>query len=365
MSENRTPRSQGEIVFDKITRSDQMNYLVELGLPELIETTADDLNWLINDTPELTSDKFPNGEENQRGKLHSLKLPDEVRDWAQELRMDITVVPYGAGSSFLGFIQKVHRDYSMDKMNYDPMEIVNSRKLNLWDDDYGMAFRRENRAGGDDAGILAIKMARAEDLVKQAIHGFVTWNTVWKEFTDIVKWLYSIRDNLYDDKNGTVWCEIVVHDFPFTLDWLIPNLTVKQFIDCDYQTFVWCYLLSQIKHDRPAFVGHANNHDDPEYQQRFRSARFEVNRFWYVYQVCKHYYPVQNVTSYDKLFYDQDPQTVAEFLFSSQPYYPLPTSDEMKVLMPLISQYTSANYKLLSAKVLKHWHNPFWIFENL
>lgn len=368
MSPTRTPRSQGEIIYNQITRSDDIAYLTEIGFPELISNSIGDLNWLVNDTPEYTSDKYPNGKDSQRGKLHNLKLEPHLADFAQELIMDVSVVPCGAGSSFLGFLQKVHKDYTMGRMDYDPLEIVKNRSFNLWDDDYGISFRAENTTPGTSADDLSNRMARCEELVKQALSGFITWNQIHTEYVDMIKYLYSIKDQLGHTNNGEnqKYVEVAVHNFPFTLDWLIPNLHVKIFVDCDYQTFAWCYLLAQMKHNRPAFRDHASRDNDPDYRNRFRSARLDLNRYWHVYQLCKHYFPIQNIQSYDSIFFDQDPNKIREFLVATCPYYPVATADEMKVIMPLVEEYTNANQKILPQTIIqKYWKNPYHILDNL
>ena len=368
MSPTRTPRSQGEIIHNQITRNDSISYLTDIGFSELIGNSEQDLNWLVNDTPDLANDKHPNGAKYQRGKLHNLKLEPHLSDFAQELILDVTVVPYGAGSSFLGFLQKVHRDYTMGCMDYDPLEIVKNRSFNLWDNDYGIVFRAENTAPGTSDDDLSNRMARCEDLVKQALSGFITWNQVHKEYVDMIKYLYSIKDQLGHTNNGEdqKYVEVAVHDFPFTLDWLIPNLHVKTFVDCGYQTFAWCYLLSQMKHDRPAFRDHAGRDNDPDYRNSFRSAIFEVNRYWHVYQLCKKYFPIQSIQSYNGIFVDHDPNSLAEFLNVSCLDCSSVTADELNMLMPLVKEYSKSNQKILPQKIVeKYWKNPYHVMDKV
>ena len=354
------PKNQGEIIHNQITRNDSISYLTDIGFSELIGNSKQDLNWLVNDPPDMANDKYPNGAEYQRGKLHNLKLEPHLSDFAQELILDVTVVPYGAGSSFLGFLQKTHRDYTQGKLDYNPMDIVKDRPFNLWDDDYGIVLRPENKVHGEKAGEFSIRMARCEDLVKQAITGFITWNLVHKEYVDMIKFLYSVKDELGHPDHKEKCIEVVVHDFPFTLDWLMPNLRLKLFFDCDYETFVWCYLLSQVKHDRPAFRDYIHDTSDPGYTNRFRTARFEANRFWHVYQLCKKYFPIQSTQSYNGIFVDHDPNSLAEFLNVSCLDCSSATADELNMLMLLVKEYSKSNQQILNQNIVqKLWNNSY------
>ena len=114
------------------------------NLNELNALDRDDYYWLIHEEAKNSNVTNYNGTKVTLGKLSNLAMDVEAREWVQGVNFDINVVPYGSGSSFLGFLQRYWIDKNRDSLGKDYWDEVKNRTDNLWDDEYGVTFRSMN-----------------------------------------------------------------------------------------------------------------------------------------------------------------------------------------------------------------------------
>ena len=232
--------NQGEIVYQAINRSDSKQYLRDIGLKELLGMKAEDLSWLIDHSEEGINH---NGTIVPKASITELKIEDkDVLQYIQNLPVDIVVVPYGAGSSYLGVLQAWWLETNGATVDYpgvDYEDETKNRKDNLWDDQYGVRYRG-NHLHHSLQNDFTNLVTGAEELSKQATHGLTTWDKVFAKYKQIALFLYENGKTLEN-------IEIVVHDWLFGLDFLFPNVNCRFFIDMDFQVFAYTYFLAPIQ----------------------------------------------------------------------------------------------------------------------
>ena len=340
----------GKVIAEALSRTDKKEYLRDLGLYELNALDKDDYYWLIHEESKNSNVTNYNGTKVSLGKLSNLAMDVEAREWVQSINFDINVVPYGSGSSFLGFIQRYWIDKNRGTLDKDYWEEVKQRNGNLWDDEYGVTFRSMNTLEDTKHNEFVNLTIQAEELVRQAVHGLTSWQDVWAMYCKIVKFAY---DNKQHHNNQI---ELTVHDWLFCLDFLVPKLNCKLFLDLDFEIFVWCYLLSQYKHDRPHVRKFVNNVNDEDYFHRFRIAKMEVLRYWRHYSLCKQYIPKQHIFSYDKIFFEKDPNEIQRFLEITVPEFSSPKGEDLEYIVNLIDEYTTRNNELVDLQnITQKW----------
>ena len=337
--------NQGEIVYQAINRSDSQQYLRDIGLKELLGMTADDLNWAIRHSEQGTN---ANGTVVPKASITELNIPDkDALRFIQNLPVDIVVVPYGAGSSYLGFLQDWWLETNGATVDYPGVDYANetaNRKDNLWDNQYGVRYRG-NHLHDSLHGEFNNLIVDAEELCKQATHGITTWDKVFAKYKQIALFLYENSKSLEN-------IEIVVHDWLFGLDFLFPNTNCRFFIDMDFQVFAYTYFLAQYKHDSGYVRKEIHNVDDEDYWHRFRSNKIDLLRFWRHYKLFKTYVLKQQGFSYDKIFFDRDVDEILRFFETTIPEFDVPKEFNLNYALDLIDEYVTRNDQLIDSEIV-------------
>ena len=337
--------NQGEIVYQAINRSDSKQYLRDIGLKELLGMKAEDLSWLIDHSEEGINH---NGTIVPKASITELKIEDkDVLQYIQNLPVDIVVVPYGAGSSYLGVLQAWWLETNGATVDYpgvDYEDETKNRKDNLWDDQYGVRYRG-NHLHHSLQNDFTNLVTGAEELCKQATHGLTTWDKVFAKYKQIALFLYENGKTLEH-------IEIVVHDWLFGLDFLFPNVNCRFFIDMDFQVFAYTYFLAQYKHDSGYVRKEIHNVDHEDYWGTFRTTKIDLLRYWRHYKLFKTYILKQQSFSYDKIFYDRDEKEIIQFFEFTVPEFDPPADSDLYYALNLIDEYVTRNDQLIDSEII-------------
>lgn len=337
--------NQGDIIYKAINRSDSKQYLRDIGLRELEGLTAEDLTWIVENSEEKVS---ASGIVIPKSSLSELHIQDkDVLHFIQNLSIDVVVVPYGSGSSYLGVLQNWWLETNGATVDYPGIDYANetaNRKDNLWDDQYAVRWRG-NHLEDSVHGEFSNMVVDAEELAKQATHGLIPWNKVFAKYKELVLFLYNTDRQMER-------IEFVVHDWPFGLEFLCPNVTNRFYLDMDFQVFAYTFFLAQYKHDSGQVRKEIQNVDDKDYWITFRTNKIDLLRYWRHYKLFKTYVPKQHIFSYDKIFFDRDVDEILRFFETTIPEFDVPKEFNLNYALDLIDEYVSRNDKLINSEII-------------
>ena len=288
-------------------------YVCAIGLPKLMNATEGSLRNEINN-------RYP---------VNAFKLFQLNQD--KDIKLYYSIVPYGAGGSFLGVIQDVARNrLSVEGANPE------NRKTNLWDDQYGLNFKKTEAF---DIPLLN-KTAELENITLQLLGGETIWETLWSQY---VSWIKRFT---------------LVHELQFHVDLLTLQFFVKTelifFLDMDFESFIWTHILAHMKHAVNGkhgryvkrFVDQPHKSINSIFQQLER-----CNDEWIVYCLAKKYGSKPELTiNYTDFFIKQEYNAVKQYLEATKD---ADTSDEMiATVQGLLKKYHNENLKIMN-----NWDN--------
>lgn len=288
-------------------------YVCAIGLPKLMNATEGSLRNEINN-------RYP---------VNDFKLFQLNQD--KDIKLYYSIIPYGAGGSFLGVIQDVARG-RLSVKKADP----ENRKANLWDDQYGLNFKKTEAF---DRPLLN-KTAQLEDIVIQLMNRETTWSEMWGKYITFLSRFTSTN-------------ELQFHVDLLTLQFFVKTEYIF-FLDMDFETFVWTHILAYMKHavgvkptqDIKRFV------DQPHKSINSIARQLErCNDEWIVYCLAKKYGSKPELTiNYTDFFIKQEYNAVKQYLEATKD---ADTSDEMiATVQGLLKKYHNENLKIMN-----NWDN--------
>jgi len=310
-------------------------YVQGIGLPALAYYTQQNIHNIINE-PDPHLNPF-----------HVFQqIPN--KKWIFEYN----IVPYGAASSYLGAIQSFARGL-VTANDIDPTK----KKANIWDytapgDGYGLDFT--TLAGGANHIEDTFKWeAVILDLYQR--RNSVTWTQLWRTY---VSWLGRKFIPEFDESlmkyrglplDNKVTNVATFHIDPITIPFFCESHN-KFFLDMEFERFVWCHLLSYVKHSLTGEPGARNiammlnQGFDAEKSRPFID---RCNIEWVSYSRCKKFGPKPILSlTYQQLLVEQDVSAIKVFLEAS---VGSDMSDEtVSEVQRLLKVYNEENNKLMA-----------------
>lgn len=282
-------------------------YVSALGLSRLMNANESSLN----------NDIFNDGTES----LYKVF----VRNVDRDNEIMYSIIPYGAGGSFLGMLQEVAKG-SITTTGKDPKD----RPANLWDDVYGINFKDTPTFNNP----LANKTADREDDIVNFVNRNLTLRDLWVSYESFIK--------KFDQ----------VHELQYHADLLTLPFFIKcrclMFLNMSHETFVWIHFLAGIKHDHnrsnKSITDFINN---KKYSINLVRPQLErCNTEWQIYCISKYYgLPAEIDIDYEDLIIDHKYSAVKYFLQATNN---ADSSDAMiKKCQNLLKEYHSENLKLM------------------
>ena len=292
-------------------------YVCAIGLPQLMNATESSLR----------------NEIQTRHPKNHFKLFESNPH--RDIKLCYSIAPYGAGGSFLGVLQELAKG----EIEIEAISPEN-RKINLWDDIYGLNFKEltKNPIHGQK------RTADLEQDVMDLVNRHTTWEQTWSKFISFVL-------------RFTETHELQVHTDLLTLPFFVETECVF-FLDMDIKTFVWTHFLASLKHAANGDLGGKtvrrfmdNSNKTPPVPIHSISTNLErCNTEWKIYCIARKYGMKPKIKiSYSELIIDQDYNTVKRFL---QATTGADTSDNMiSTCQDLLKRYHDTNLK-----IMKNWH---------
>ena len=159
--------------------------------------------------------------------------------------IEYNIVPYGAASSYLGAIQ----DFARGKVPANAID-PKTKTANIWDDQWGVNFVDVEHGSWPVPSTFKI-----EALLLDLHHrrNSITWTQLWRMYVDYCSRHFKTQiDEGYMNSQGlpldtTVVNQMTFHIDPIGIQWFAGAYN-KFFLDLDHERFVWCHLLSYVKH---------------------------------------------------------------------------------------------------------------------
>ena len=257
-------------------------YVCAIGLPKLMNATESSLkNDVLNTVPATALEVFKQNPDSNIKLYHS-------------------IVPYGAGGSFLGVLQDLARgSISIVSAN------AKDRKANLWDDAFGLNFNQTPTF--DEPGVN--RTADIEDNVLALTNNNITWRELWRIYLSLITKFNT---------SANVTREIQTHVDLLTLPFFV-EVERTFFLDMDFERFVWTSILANMKHAVNGVHGAKNvkRFVDGE-TTAINPIKLHLERCndeWKIYCIAKEYgvKPKLKLT-YDDIFVKQDYYAIKQFL---------------------------------------------------
>lgn len=270
----------------------------------------------------------------------------EIERHSQErinkLKFLLNVVPYGAGSSFIGALQSAL--LSKHGLN------TGKRYMNLWDDQYGvtMLLPEESVPDRQIRADFVPDVTRAEEMTKGLQGGNNTWYQIYSEY------FKTVNDCLIQNRQqfnsfDKILIEQTVHDYLIMFELMI-DCKINLLVDCDKDRFQWCWLLSTAKHGKDAFRRWV---DKPNVQMPgFEASRCKQS--WDLYKIVKQYIPSMWRLNYEKFFVQQERDTVYSFIHKTLKLSH-PTEEQIKFVQEQLKIYHNENEKIIAGLPLDKW----------
>ena len=285
-------------------------FVSAIGLPKLMNATESSLRNEIND-------RYPE---------NAFKLFQLNKD--KDIKLFYSIVPYGAGGSFLGVLQDVARG-KLSVKGADP----ENRKVNLWDDQFGLNFKETPTFNISHLN----ETAQLEDVVIQLINRETTWSEVWGKYITFLSRFTSTHELQY---------HINLLTLPFFVETECLFL-----LDMDLETFVWTHFLSHLKHavngqkgsvSVASYVSGDIKIIHPILQQIER-----CNNEWDVFCLFKNFELKPKLTiNYTDLIVKQEYNAVKQYLEATKD---ADTSNEMiATIQGLLKKYHNENLKIMN-----------------
>ena len=289
-------------------------FVCAIGLPKLMSSTESSLR------NEIT-DRYP---------VNAFKHFKVNQD--KDIKLLYSIVPYGAGGSFLGVLQDVARG-KLSVNGADPEK----RKTNLWDGKFGLNFKET-----PTFNIKRInETANLEALVIKLMNREATWNGLWSKYIQFLSRFTSTHELQY-------------HVNLLTLPFFVETECLF-LLDMDLETFVWAQILSHLKH---APKGPAGSVDVASYVAGHRKSIHPIlqqiercNNEWDIFCLFKNFELKPKLTiNYTDLIVKQEYDAVKQYLEATKG---ADTSDEMiATIQGLLKKYHNENLKIMN-----NWDN--------
>jgi hypothetical protein len=326
-----------EPVADKFEKIEQIletmpmttwnEYVSKLGLYELINVNRNIWGTLVDHHKEF----YYFGElykQNQK-KLNTLEI-------------HFNVIPYGAGSSYIGAIQEYLYDGHVIPTAEQPK--------NLWDDKYGVMNTVKFTRPRTKRGITEVNTFKIEEELQQLMGRQTNWGTVFSLYHGFISSLLSTNSANFDDHHDTVVCEFTTHDH-FALFNTMANARINTLVDVTWERFQWCWLLALSKHDRQSFA----NWKGSGGENLIWNAVTRCKQSWHLYQLTKHYQRPMFRLDYDSFFIEGKFDLIKRFSHYCN-NRTTPTDEQVNYIKSELQTYHNRNVKLMDLVPMDLWN---------
>lgn len=226
-------------------------------------------------------------------------------------KIDFIIVPYGAGSSFLGYLQEATNTPSK-------MIDVASKKYNLWDLNYEIKFvvgaERENSGW---------RMTEKQRVYKNKSGNVDLQNeAIYRKFA-----LYTLND-----------LELTYHNYPIGIEEHFDT-SILFFLDMDKERFDWCWRLAHYKH----FLNGHENQPRPQQQA-------DIDKEWSHHMKTKamRNFSPEYMCDYDDIFINPNDTVIKNFLYHKNSVVSGDIDGSVQRAKEQIKVYTECNMKLMA-----------------
>jgi len=285
-------------------------YVSALGLSRLMNANESSIKNDINEGPKSLYKVF-------------------ARNIDRDNEIMYSIIPYGAGGSFLGMLQEVAKG-SITINGKNPKD----RKANLWDDLYGINLRDTPTFDNPRMNRTADK----ENDIIEYVNRNLTLRELWVSYESFVKKFDSIHELQY-------------HADLLTLPFFI-KCRCLMFLNMSHETFVWLHFLAGIKHDHNRSNKSITNFFNKSKGDTINIIRPQLERCnteWQIHCISKNYgLPAEIDIDYEDLIIDHKYSAIKYFLQATNN---ADSSDAMiKKCQNLLKEYHAENLKLM-----KNW----------
>ena len=302
------------IIECKEQSRDWDKFVCAIGLPNLMNATESTLrNDISNTVPATAFELFKSN-------------PDK------DIKLYHSIIPYGAGGSFLGAIQEVAKgSLSVEVLN------PQNRIGNLWDGTHGLNFKET--ATFDDMG--SNRTADIEDTVLNLMTGETTWHDLWGKLI--------IQMGKFSTEH-----EIQTHIDILTLPFFV-NVERTFFLDMDFETFVWTHFLANMKHAVNGIPGAKNVSryvkEDHRSLNPISQHLERCNNEWKIHCIAKNYGLIPKLKlTYEELIVEQQADSIKKYLEATAD---ADTSDQtILTCQELLKSYHNENLI-----IMENWDN--------
>ena len=270
----------------------------------------------------------------------------------EKLHWQFNVIPYGAGSSFIGGLQSWLHDGT----------VLNTaeRTRNLWDTDFGpmMSFPFNAYPEGTKVSDFRYNAVEIEEFIHDMFCNHRTFYEVNQRYYKLLNDAMSSNSSEFNT-NDSIIIEVTVHDYYIMFE-LMANSYINLFVDMDKESFYRCYFLATLKHNGVAFNEWLNN---PKKQFTY----FDIpalQQSWKLYYIVKKYLPKMYKMNYKKFFEDQDRDVISLFINRSLKTKD-PTEEQIRKIQGDLKIYNDRNNKLLAEHDYERWAEDVRRYESV
>ena len=271
----------------------------------------------------------------------------------QKLNWLINVVPYGAGSSFIGALQSW--------LLWGTVLNTVDRTRNLWDNDFGPLMTHPLDAYPENTKVSSTRFdaVEIEECIQDMLGNHKTFHDLsQKYYTLLNKGLIENRAlfNECDD----ILIEVTVHDYYIMFE-LMANSRINLFVDVDKETFEQCFFLATAKHNGTAFKRWLNKEGPDDFD--YNSIDFpHCQQSWKLYSIVKKYLPKMYKLNYQKFVVEQDHETVKQFINRTLKVKD-PIESQIKHIRDELKIYNDRNNELLENNNYERWRKEYQLYE--
>ena len=263
----------------------------------------------------------------------------------QKLHWQFNVVPYGAGSSFIGALQS----WLLKGTVLNTAE----RTRNLWDDDFGPMMTFPIQAYPKQTVISEFRVddTETEECIQDMFGHHKTFNEVNQRYYNLLSKGLS-RNNSDFNGHDKVIVEVTVHDYYIMFE-LMANSYINLFVDMDKETFYRCYFLATLKHNKGNFNRWLEQHGPTEFDYTaFGLPALQCS--WKLYSIVKKYLPKMYKLNYKKFIEEQDSANISLFINRTLKTQD-PTPEQIRKIQGDLKIYNDKNNELLSEHQYERW----------
>ena len=269
-------------------------------------------------------------------------LAKHSQERIQKLHWQFNVVPYGAGSSFIGALQSWLLKGT----------VLNTadRTRNLWDDDYGpmMTFPMQAYPKETVISEFRINDTKTEECIQDMFGCRKTFNDLNQRYYNLLSNGLA-NNNSHFNGHDKVIVEVTVHDYYIMFE-LMANSYINLFVDMDKETFYRCYFLATVKHNKEAF----NRWLTDEQMKVVELGLPALQCSWKLYCIVKKYLPKMYKLNYNKFIEEQDGDTISLFINRTLKTAD-PTPEQIRKIQGDLKIYNERNNELLSKHQYERW----------